>query len=130
MLLINPLLKELDLKLHQHQSNLYISTSLNIATTPCFKLKELPLKDCLAKGHDKQLLDRLFAEFQMSLSQAPFNILREQKGLPLVNTLWLWGEGDWNFSNNKISILTDSEKLLPQINRAKNITSLSVDLKS
>ncbi len=125
VVIIEPLIVDLDLTLYQHKSNLYITTSRDIKTTPCFKLKELPLTDCLPDGDDKLFWNRLFAEFQMALNKAPFNLLREQQGQPQVNTLWLWGEGEWNFSENNITILTDSEQLLEKINYSQNIMILS-----
>ncbi len=36
---------------------------------------------------------RLFTEMQMALYEHPVNTARERRGVPVINSLWLWGAG-------------------------------------
>ncbi len=38
---------------------------------------------------------KLFNEIQMFLFQHPLNMLRQQQGLPEINSLWCWGGDSW-----------------------------------
>ena len=49
--------------------------------------------ELLPVGADGRWWRRLFTEMQMVLHGAPVNARREADGLPRVNAVWLWGEG-------------------------------------
>lgn len=52
------------------------------------------LRDCLPDGRDAVRIRALVNELQMLLHEHPVNERREARGLPAVNSLWLWGAGD------------------------------------
>lgn len=45
------------------------------------------------RGEDASRWQRLLTEIQMLLHEHPVNVEREQRGEPVVNSLWLWGGG-------------------------------------
>ncbi len=49
--------------------------------------------DCLPQGSDAARWHRLLNEIQMLLYTHPVNDRRASLGLPLINSLWLWGGG-------------------------------------
>jgi hypothetical protein len=51
------------------------------------------LRDCLPGGRDAVRVRALVNELQMVLHEHPVNERREARGLPAVNSLWLWGAG-------------------------------------
>ncbi len=52
-----------------------------------------PVARCLPEGEDARDWQRLISEAQIVLHNHPLNRAREEAGLPLVNSLWLWGGG-------------------------------------
>jgi hypothetical protein len=52
-----------------------------------------PVARCLPEGEDARDWQRLVSEVQIVLHNHPVNRAREDAGLPLVNSLWLWGGG-------------------------------------
>lgn len=63
------------------------------ATTPLSEVGRQSVFPCLPQSADKYW-QRLLNELQMLLHAHPVNQRREQQGLPVVNGLWLWGEGE------------------------------------
>ncbi len=53
-----------------------------------------PLRPNLPRGKDARLVERWMNELQMLLFTHPVNIAREDRGLPPINVVWLWGFGD------------------------------------
>jgi hypothetical protein len=51
------------------------------------------LYEHLPQGHDGRRWRALFNEVQVILHQHPVNAERRARGLPPVNSLWLWGGG-------------------------------------
>jgi hypothetical protein len=51
------------------------------------------LRPNLPRGKDGRLVERWMNELQMLLYTHPVNIAREDRGLPPVNVVWLWGFG-------------------------------------
>ena len=49
------------------------------------------LRPNLPRGTDARLVERWMNELQMLLYTHPVNIAREDRGLPPVNVIWLWG---------------------------------------
>ncbi len=49
------------------------------------------LRPNLPRGRDVRLIERWMNEMQMLLHTHPVNIAREQRGLPPINLVWLWG---------------------------------------
>jgi hypothetical protein len=63
-----------------------------------------PLRPNLPRGNDARLLERWMNELQMLLFAHPVNAAREERGLPPINVVWLWGFGTHN-SSNEISVV-------------------------
>ena len=60
-----------------------------------------PLRPNLPRGKDARLVERWMNELQMVLFAHPVNAAREERGLPPVNLVWLWGFGA-HHPNNEI----------------------------
>jgi hypothetical protein len=52
------------------------------------------VRDCLPSGRDGAGIRRLTNELQMLLHEHPVNAARAARGLPVVNSIWLWGFGE------------------------------------
>jgi hypothetical protein len=52
------------------------------------------VRDCLPSGRDGARIRRLTNELQMLLHEHPVNAARAARGLPVVNSIWLWGFGE------------------------------------
>ena len=52
-----------------------------------------PLRPNLPRGKDARLVERWLNELQMSLFAHPVNAAREERSLPPINVVWLWGFG-------------------------------------
>jgi len=52
------------------------------------------LRDCLPGGRDAVRVRALVNELQMLLHEHPVNERRVARGLPAVNSVWLWGAGN------------------------------------
>ncbi len=59
-----------------------------------------PLRPNLPRGKDARLVERWMNELQMLLFSHPVNLAREERGLPPINMVWLWGFGAG--TNNEI----------------------------
>ena len=59
-----------------------------------------PLRPNLPRGKDARLVERWMNELQMLLFSHPVNAAREERGLPPINVVWLWGFGAG--TNNEI----------------------------
>lgn len=55
-----------------------------------------PLRPNLPRGIGARLLERWMNELQMLLFAHPVNAAREERGLPPINIVWLWGFGSLN----------------------------------
>ena len=66
------------------------------------------LRPNLPRGRDARLVERWMNELQMLLHAHPVNIAREEKRLPPVNLVWLWGFG----SASKVSALLPPSPLV------------------
>ena len=58
------------------------------------------LRPNLPRGRDARLVERWMNELQMLLHAHPVNIAREERGLPPVNLVWLWGFGALDANKN------------------------------
>jgi hypothetical protein len=57
------------------------------------------LRPHLPRGKDARLVERWMNELQMLLFAHPVNAAREERGLPPINVVWLWGFGAGKSSN-------------------------------
>ena len=95
--LVNAHLKDHDLafELSDGQSGLCSGFSeLDVTTVPLSIARNSGLRATLPSGPAARFLQSLSTEIQMLLFDAPFNQRREADGLPPVNGLWFWGEGE------------------------------------
>ena len=63
-----------------------------------------PLRPNLPRGKDARLVERWMNELQMLLFSHPVNAAREERGLPPINLVWLWGFGT-HHPRNEISLV-------------------------
>jgi hypothetical protein len=59
------------------------------------------LRPNLPRGNDARTAERWMNELQMLLYTHPVNIAREDRGLPPVNVVWLWGFSDAHSSTHE-----------------------------
>jgi hypothetical protein len=69
------------------------SVALNVKTTPVEEVIGQDTRAYLSQGPDAGKMRVLNNEIEMLLHSHPVNLSREQAGKPIVNSLWLWGEG-------------------------------------
>ncbi len=69
-----------------------IRNSLPITTPPHDIIGE-KVRKYLPKGKGANLLKRLIKDSQKYLSGHPINIKRKKRGLPVANSIWIWGGG-------------------------------------
>lgn len=93
---LRPLLHEDGLELHLGSAErwyLRVPADLQAQFLPLPAAIGQPLPAQTIHGAQAGAWKRRVAELQMSLHQHPVNEEREQRGLPPINGLWLWGEG-------------------------------------
>jgi len=64
-----------------------------LISTPLPSLRGKPVSDYLPQGKDAPAWRKRFNELQMLMHAHPVNQQRAERGLPLVNSLWIWGGG-------------------------------------
>jgi len=64
-----------------------------LISTPLPLLRGKPVSDYLPRGKDASVWRKRFNEVQMLMHSHPVNQQRAKRGLPLVNSLWVWGGG-------------------------------------
>lgn len=62
-----------------------------------------PMRPNLPRGKDARIVERWMNELQMVLHAHPVNAARQERGLPPINVVWLWGFGTG--ANNDIGNL-------------------------
>jgi len=65
-----------------------------LTTTALRQVQGRAVQSLMPSGKDGVFWNGILAEAQMLLHQHEINQQRAQHGLPLVNSLWLWGEGE------------------------------------
>lgn len=69
------------------------AVQLNVQTVSPEFAAANPMAEILPRGRDAGGLRRLMTEMQMLLHEHPVNDQRQARGLPLLNAIWLHGEG-------------------------------------
>jgi hypothetical protein len=79
----------------EHAKRWYLSggDDRELLTAPLPLLRGKPVSDYLPQGKDAPLWRQRFNEIQMLMHSHPVNRQRAERGLPLVNSLWVWGGG-------------------------------------
>lgn len=89
-------LREEDVRLHFVDTHRWLASSeraIDVLTErPDYLIGEA-LRPNLPRGKDGRLVERWMNELQMLLYTHPVNIAREDRGLPPINVVWLWGFG-------------------------------------
>lgn len=78
-----------------HASRWYVSraTPPRMQTTPLACAVGRDIEPLMPRGEDALRYRAIVNEIQMLLHEHPVNVDREQRGLPAVNAVWLWGGG-------------------------------------
>lgn len=103
-------------------------------TTSPTKTRFFPLMDVIGNHiddyrpqHDETLCwTKLMNEVQMFLFAHPVNLDRESRGVPVVNSLWLWGGGAENTPEKMLDILFADDPLWLHYARQTQILSRAV----
>lgn len=67
--------------------------TLDITTVPLPEVVGRDIQGYLPTGPQAQQWHRWLNEAQMLLHQSPVNAAREERGEPVINSVWFWGEG-------------------------------------
>jgi len=81
-----------------------------VTTTPITTAVEQNITTTRPVGIDAQHWRKRLAEIEMLFFDHPVNTDRQARGLPPVNSLWLWGEGsiDKNLAASRACVVTDN----------------------
>jgi len=80
-------------------------------------------------GKDETLWRKLVNEIQMLLHSHPVNTEREKKGVPLVNSLWLWGGGRYNTLQTSIDLVYGEHELIANIASVSDLAHTTLPTK-
>jgi hypothetical protein len=75
---------------------LHLHSASNIRTTPLADAIGLNGDQLMPKAGNVKVWRRVLNEVQITLHEHPVNTERTARGLPAVNSLWPWGEGELN----------------------------------
>lgn len=78
---------------HPQRWYVHSDTTYSVALTPLRVATGRDVKPFQAQGADALVWKRLANEIQMLLHDHPVNVAREARGLPAINSVWLWGAG-------------------------------------
>ena len=79
--------------LHPQRWYLSLPMAPDLQTTPPAQAAGLDIDTLLPQGGDAGRWAAVLNELQMLLHEHPVNQAREQRGEPVINSLWLWGGG-------------------------------------
>ena len=77
-----------------HEWHIRLHAESDIRTTPLADAIGLNGDQLMPQASNVRLWRRLLNEVQITLHEHPVNQARTARGLPAVNSLWPWGEGD------------------------------------
>lgn len=77
-----------------HEWHIRLHAESDIRTTPLADAIGLNGDQLMPKASNVKLWRRVLNEVQITLHEHPVNQARTARGLPAVNSLWPWGEGD------------------------------------
>ncbi|MDH2915497.1 MAG: hypothetical protein PXX77_01330, partial [Gallionella sp.] len=101
----------------------YVRSAANsdVATTPLRVAAWRDVKAYQPEGKDALRWRSLANEIQMLLHEHPVNTAREARGLPTINSLWLWGGGCASSIDSNLEVLGSDESLIPSFAQAGGI---------
>ncbi|MFT4580332.1 MAG: hypothetical protein ACI915_002920 [Gammaproteobacteria bacterium] len=90
---LNAGLPEISLIRGRHPGRWYFvsNTKQTLSTCSPNAANGRSIADFLPCGPDAKALQRLMNEAQMILHSAPVNTLRQDRGVPIINSIWPWG---------------------------------------
>ncbi|MHB8562481.1 MAG: hypothetical protein ACYDDA_00785 [Acidiferrobacteraceae bacterium] len=94
-----------------------------IRTTPLRSALGCDIAPLLPSGPRRTAWHRLLTEAQMLLHGSEVNQAREDRGQPVVNSLWLWGEGRLTRPSASWSCVLADDLLIDGLARASNCAS-------
>jgi len=71
-----------------------IPQPVHLHTSPLSLVTGKPIDAWLPQGEHATQFHAVLNEIQMLLHQHPVNIARENAGMPVINSVWFWGQGD------------------------------------
>jgi hypothetical protein len=78
---------------HPHRWYVQLTQQATVTHTPLDQVAGHNINDFLPQGEDAMRWHQWLNEIQMLLYTHPANDAREQRGLPLIHSVWFWGEG-------------------------------------
>lgn len=78
---------------HPQRWYLELPAAPDMQTTPLAEAAGQDIDALLPRGQDAPHWAGMLSELQMLLHEHPVNRTREQRGEPVINSLWLWGGG-------------------------------------
>lgn len=97
-----------------------------LLTTSLRQVQGRPVQALLPAGEDGVFWNGILAEAQMLLHQHEVNQVRAQKGLPQMNSLWLWGQGEVpSVASNNWEQVWANEPLAVSLAHATSVASAS-----
>lgn len=103
---------------------LRLPTSPDLRTVPITAATGRDVDKLLPQGRDRMRWHRLFNETQMLLHHHPVNAVRDQLGLPLVNSLWFWGGGRLPGVSCRFDSVVAQGSLVRGLTHAAGLTAL------
>ena len=102
---------------------LHVPGELGITTTPMQQARGRDIDPLLPQGRERARWHALLNEWQMLLFQQPVNQQRQQAGRPMVNGLWLWGEGELVDGHTEVKTLWADAPLVLGMGRHLSVNS-------
>lgn len=99
----------------------HVETPQEVEMTPMRVAAWQDVKSLQPQGKDAQRWQRLGNEMQMLLHQHPLNEARMQSGKPIINSLWLWGGGEYASPQPEFSVAGGNSDLVALFSRAAGV---------
>ena len=98
--------------------------TLNITTPPPHQAQWQDVRLCAIEGEDAQQWRVWLNEIQMMLYQHPVNLRREERAEQPINSLWLWGGGQYQMNvSPALDIIYSDDALIYDLARSMGIKS-------
>ena len=102
---------------------LHLPGDLDISTTPLHHARGRDIDPLLPQGVGRPRWHALLNEWQMLLFQQPVNQQRQQAGRPMINGLWLWGEGELFDGRTEARTLWSDDPVVQGVGRHLSVNS-------
>ncbi|RRQ20021.1 hypothetical protein [Thiohalobacter thiocyanaticus] len=102
---------------------LHVPGGIDIETTPLQHARGRDIDPLLPRGPGRVRWHALLNEWQMLLFQQPANQQRQQAGRPMINGVWLWGEGELVDGHTEVKTLWADDPLVQGMGRHLSVNS-------